>query len=78
MCPIKDWRGISSDRIEELTKISDEKRRQMEYEAATRLKTQNKNSSVIGRGVAGAIIAGPTGAVVGALSAIDNNMKNNK
>ena len=39
---------------------------------------QNKNSSVIGRGVAGAIVAGPVGAVVGALSAVDKNMRNKK
>lgn len=35
-----------------------------------------KDASVIGRGVAGAIIAGHAGAVVGALSAVDKNNKN--
>lgn len=37
---------------------------------------QPKDASVIGRGVAGAVIAGPAGAVIGAVSAIDKNMKN--
>ena len=37
-----------------------------------------KDASVVGRAVVGAIIAGPTGAVVGALSAVDKNMKNKK
>ena len=37
---------------------------------------QPKDASVIGRGVAGAIIAGPAGAVIGAASALDKNMKN--
>ena len=37
---------------------------------------KKKDASVIGRAVAGSIIAGPTGAVVGALSAIDKNNKN--
>ena len=39
---------------------------------------KKKDASVIGRGVAGAVIAGPAGAVVGALSAIDKNNKNKK
>lgn len=42
------------------------------------VKTVEKKASVVGRGVAGGIIAGPAGAVVGALSAIDKNNKNNK
>lgn len=37
---------------------------------------KEKDASVIGRAVAGNIIAGPIGAVVGALSAIDKNNKN--
>lgn len=37
-----------------------------------------KDASVIGRAVAGAVIAGPAGAVVGALSAVDKNNKNRK
>lgn len=36
----------------------------------------NKDASVVGRAIAGQIIAGPTGAIVGALSAIDKNNKN--
>ena len=35
-----------------------------------------KDASVVGRAVVGGIIAGPTGAVVGALSAVDKNNKN--
>ena len=35
-----------------------------------------KDASVVKRAIAGQIIAGPTGAVVGALSAVDNNNKN--
>jgi len=35
-----------------------------------------KDASVVGRAVAGGIIAGPAGAVVGALSAVDKNAKN--
>lgn len=39
---------------------------------------KEKDASVIGRAVAGAVIAGPTGAVVGALSAVDKNNKKKK
>lgn len=39
-------------------------------------KPQPKDASVIGRGVAGGLVAGPVGAVVGALSAVDKNNKN--
>lgn len=39
---------------------------------------EEKDASVIGRAVAGAVIAGPTGAVVGALSAVDKNNKKKK
>jgi len=39
---------------------------------------KEKDASVIGRAVVGAAIAGPTGAVVGALSAVDKNNKNKK
>lgn len=38
----------------------------------------HKDASVVGRAVAGGVIAGPVGAVVGAASAIDKNMKNKK
>lgn len=37
-----------------------------------------KEASVIGRAAAGAVIAGPAGAVVGALSAVDKNNRNKK
>ena len=48
------------------------------YEALDRemKKPKKKDASVVGRGVAGALIGGPAGAVVGALSAIDKNNKN--
>ncbi len=36
---------------------------------------KNKSASTIGRAVAGGVIAGPTGAVIGAASAIDKNMQ---
>ena len=39
-------------------------------------KNEHKDASVVGRAVVGGIIAGPTGAVVGALSAVDKNNKN--
>ena len=39
---------------------------------------EDKDASVIGRAVAGAVIAGPTGAVVGALSAVDKNNRKKK
>ena len=41
-------------------------------------KSQPKPASVIGRAVAGAAIAGPAGAVVGAVSALDKNMREKK
>lgn len=40
--------------------------------------SKSKDASVVGRAVAGQIIAGPAGAVVGALSAVDKNNKNRK
>lgn len=39
---------------------------------------KQKDASVVGRAVAGGVIAGPAGAVVGALSAVDKNNKNKK
>lgn len=39
---------------------------------------QKKDASVIGRAVAGGVLAGPAGAIVGALSAVDKNNKNRK
>ena len=35
----------------------------------------NKDASVVGRAVVGGVIAGPAGAVVGALSAVNKNNK---
>ena len=39
---------------------------------------EDKPASVIGRAVAGGVIAGPAGAIVGALSAVDKNSKRKK
>ena len=47
------------------------------YKAAAEA-SKNKDASVVGRAVAGGIIAGPAGAIVGALSAVDKNNKKNK
>ena len=41
------------------------------------VKKSSGKASVVGRAVVGGIIAGPTGAIVGAASAIDKNQKNN-
>lgn len=40
--------------------------------------SKEKEASVIGRAIVGAAIAGETGAIVGALSAVDKNSKNKK
>ena len=40
--------------------------------------SKEKDASVVGRAVAGGIIAGPAGAIVGALSAVDKNNKSKK
>ena len=40
--------------------------------------TEPKKASVIGRSVVGGIVAGPLGAVVGAISAADKNNRNKK
>ncbi len=47
------------------------------YDAKKTDKT-SKGASVVGRAVVGGVIAGPTGAVVGALSAVDKNNKSKK
>ena len=39
-------------------------------------KTNKKDASVVGRAVVGGVVAGPAGAVVGALSAVDKNNRN--
>ncbi len=39
---------------------------------------KDKDASVIGRGIIGGVVAGPAGAVVGALSAVDKNNKKDK
>ena len=40
-------------------------------------KISSKDASVVGRAVVGGVVAGPAGAVVGALSAVDKNNKKN-
>lgn len=42
------------------------------------IKSKEKEASVVGRAIVGAAIAGETGAIVGALSAVDKNNKNKK
>lgn len=37
---------------------------------------ENKPASVVGRSIVGGVVAGPAGAVVGALSAVDKNIRN--
>ena len=71
---------------EMLKEIADDEARkrelQADYAEAVRKFGSNsssqKDASVVGRAVAGAVIAGPAGAVVGALSAVDKNMRNKK
>lgn len=48
----------------------------VERYSVSRTPSQKKDASVIGRAVAGGVIAGPVGSVVGALSAVDKNNKN--
>lgn len=48
---------------------------QADYESLT---PQPKDASVIGRAVAGAAVAGPVGAIVGAASAMDKNIRNKR
>lgn len=45
------------------------------YQLPSRNFDTGKNASVVGRALAGAVIAGPAGAIVGALSAVDKNNK---
>ena len=57
------------------------KRNVASYNEAQRMYSKNtgeqkKDASVVGRAVAGGVVAGPVGAVVGALSAVDKNNKN--
>jgi len=42
------------------------------------VKPKTKDASVVGRAVAGAVVAGPIGAVIGAVSAVDKNLRNKK
>lgn len=60
-----------------LKKIYWNKYESLDYElAAASSNRASKGASVVKRGAAGAVIAGPTGAIIGAASAIDKNMKN--
>lgn len=61
--------------------LSVEEQRQIINALASSLQMESKpekDASVIGRAVVGGVIAGPTGAVVGALSAVDKNNKKRK
>lgn len=75
--------GMSAEEKEiALKKISyegaDSLAKAMVKQAQEPITTKEKDASVVGRAVVGAAIAGPTGAIVGALSAVDKNNKNNK
>lgn len=48
-----------------------------DFYAGAHEEIKNKDASVVGRAVAGGVIAGPVGAVVGAISAVDKNIKKN-
>ena len=80
MSEIKDWRKQSTP----TDNYNDEERRFLEEMEMRRndlweqSQPKKKDASVIGRGIVGGIVAGPAGAIVGALSAIDKNRKNNK
>lgn len=39
---------------------------------------KSQSASVVGRGILGGVIAGPAGAIIGALSAADKNNRNKK
>ena len=75
---IKDWRMSSASNdayTAEQQSILDELERQHQF-TMNQLRPKKKEANVIGRGIIGGIVAGPAGAVVGALSAIDKNRKN--
>lgn len=75
MGEIKDWRNQPSSYTKDQQQLIDEL--EMQHKAyLSQLESQKKEASVLGRGIIGGIIAGPSGAVVGALSAIDKNRKN--
>lgn len=46
------------------------------WDSSSSYGNEGKDASVVGRAVAGTIIAGPVGGVIGALSAVDKNNKN--
>lgn len=75
MGKIKDWRNQPISKVPEQQRILDELEFQHNF-AMSQLQPKKKDASVIGRGIIGGIVAGPAGAVVGALSAIDKNRKN--
>lgn len=75
MGEIKDWRNQPSSYTKDQQQLIDEL--EMQHKAhLSQLESQKKEASVLGRGIIGGIIAGPAGAVVGALSAVDKNRKN--
>lgn len=75
MGEIKDWRNQPHSYTKDQQQLLNEL--EIQHKAyLSQLELQKKEASVLGRGIIGGIIAGPAGAVVGALSAIDKNKKN--
>lgn len=79
----KDDREMCDLAVKDLTerraraKEEEEDRRTAQILAAQNAShTTKKDASVVGRAVVGGLVAGPAGAVVGALSAVDKNNKN--
>ena len=67
----KQWQEEANKKYEQMKKDG------TLYQAlTTQLHENKKDASVIKRGIAGQVIAGPAGAVVGALSAVDKNNRN--
>ena len=56
----------------------EQKRKELEAKYSYTPTPKNKDASVIGRAVVGGVVAGPVGAVVGALSAVDKNNRKRK
>lgn len=72
----KKFQESVEKRKEEERKAAESNRNFNPYTSANNT-TTSKGASVVGRAVAGGIIAGGAGAVVGAISALDKNQKNN-
>lgn len=83
------YRLMSDDEVEDHYKHMEEERQKSEEEfqksmaeIAVKLEAvlsrsgKKKSASVVGRAVAGGVIAGPAGAIIGAISAADKNRRN--